>query len=150
MRRVGSLLDGGSQMRNSRIALIFIFWLVMLSAVACGAGALGAQSSSAIPSTHNPSNCDQDARPSGSAKDFECARFVNPTHIDNKWLPLRPGTPFVYEGSTIVEGDGLQARRVVSTVTDLTKVIAGVRTLVILENDYTAGRSEERRVGKEC
>lgn len=143
MRRVGSLLDGGSQTRNSRIAVFFIFWLVVLSAAAGGAGALGAQSSSAIPSTHNPSNCNQDGPPTGSAKDFECARFVNPTHIDNKWLPLKPGTRFVYEGSAIVEGDGRQSRRVVSTVTDLTKVIAGVRTLVILENDYTAGRLGE-------
>ena len=42
-----------------------------------------------------------------------------------------------------MEGDGRQARRVVSTVTDLTKVIAGVRTLVILENDYTAGQLGE-------
>ena len=126
-------------MCNSRIAVIFICWLVMLSVAAGGAGALGTQSSSA----QSPSNCNQDDPPTGSAKDFECARFVESTHIDNKWLPLEPGARFVYEGSAIVEGDGRQARRVVSTVTDLTKVIAGVRTLVILENDYTAGRLGE-------
>src|SRR3712207_9136404 len=100
----------------------------------------------------------------GSAEDFERAQFDDPTQIDNKWLPMRPGTQIVYEGSAIVDEEGRQPRRVVTTVTDLTKVIDGVKTLVIWERDFTAGklsepelaffaqdddRSEERRVGKE-
>jgi hypothetical protein len=81
--------------------------------------------------------------PTGSEEDFERAKFDDPTHIDNKWLPLRPGTQFVYEGSAIVDEGGRQTRRVVTTVTDLSKVIDGVRTLVILETDYTAGQLSE-------
>jgi hypothetical protein len=81
--------------------------------------------------------------PTGSEEDFERAKFDDPTHIDNKWLPLRPGTQFVYEGSAIVDEEGRQTRRVVTTVTDLSKVIDGVRTLVILETDYTAGQLSE-------
>ena len=79
----------------------------------------------------------------GSGKDFERAQFDDPTHIDNRWLPLRPGTQLVYEGSAIVDEEGRQTRRVVTTVTDLTKVIDGVRTLVIWERDYTAGQLSE-------
>src|SRR4029453_6865281 len=77
------------------------------------------------------------------AKDFERAKFDDPTHIDNKWLPLRPGTQFAYEGSAIVDEGGRQPRRVVTTVTDLSKVLDGVRTLVISEKDYTAGELSE-------
>jgi len=79
----------------------------------------------------------------GSEEDFDRAQFDDPMHIDNKWLPLRPGTQLVYEGSAIVDEEGRQPRRVVTTVTDLSKVIDGVRTLVIWERDYTAGQLSE-------
>ena len=79
----------------------------------------------------------------GSAQDFERAQFDDPMHIDNRWLPLTPGTQLVYEGSAIVDEEGRQTRRVVTTVTDLTKVIDGVRTLVIWERDFTAGKLSE-------
>src|ERR687894_1960356 len=79
----------------------------------------------------------------GSAEDFERAQFDDPTHIDNKWLPLRPGTQLVLEGSAIVDEEGRQTRRVLTTVTDLSKVIDGVRTLVIWERDFTAGQLSE-------
>jgi hypothetical protein len=49
----------------------------------------------------------------------------------------------VYEGSAIVDEEGRQTRRVVTTVTDLSKVIDGVRTLVIWERDFTAGQLSE-------
>jgi hypothetical protein len=124
-------------MRNLRIAVISISWLVVvLSAAACGtqsasqSGENGAESTNAKPLT-------------GSAEDFERAQFDDSAHIDNKWLPLRPGTQLVYEGSAVVDEEGRQSRRVVTTVTDLTKVIDGVQTLVIWERDFTAGQLNE-------
>ena len=80
----------------------------------------------------------------GSATDFKLAQFDNSTRITNKWLPLKPGMQSVYEGSAVPEGEKTRvSRRVVSTVTDLSKSIAGVRTLVIWERDYTAGQLSE-------
>jgi hypothetical protein len=121
-------------MRNLHIAIIFISLLIMLSAAACGAPSV---------STEDGSEHTQTAPLTGSAKDFERARFDHPTHIDNRWLPLTPGTQFVYEGSAIVDEEGRQPRREVTTVTDLSKVIDGVRTLVISDRDYTAGQLSE-------
>jgi hypothetical protein len=74
-----------------------------------------------------------------SAKDFDPANFDQPTEIDNKWFPLKPGTQFVYEGSSIVD-EGREPHRVVFTVTDLTKVVNGVRTLVAWDRDYGSGQ----------
>jgi hypothetical protein len=68
--------------------------------------------------------------------------FSDPTTIDNQWLPLRPGTRWVWEGSSLDEGDRLE-HRVVTTVTDLVKVIDGVLTRVILEQDFTDGELVE-------
>ena len=76
------------------------------------------------------------------AKDFERSNFDNPTTVDNKWFPLKPGAHSVFEGSAIDDGERI-SRRVVSTVTDLTKEINGVNSVVVWEKDYTEGELVE-------
>jgi hypothetical protein len=75
-------------------------------------------------------------------KDFDRGRFSDPTTIDNRWFPLTPGTQFVYEGSAIADDRSIH-RRVVFTVTDLTKTVNGVRTLVGWDRDYNDGQLVE-------
>ena len=84
----------------------------------------------------------------GSAKDFERAKFDKSSpYISNQYLPLKPGTKLIYKGSAIPEGEKTRLkRRVVSTVTDLSKWIDGVRTLVIWDRDYTAGKLGESEI----
>ena len=72
----------------------------------------------------------------------ESHKFSDPTRIDNTWLPLAAGTQFVLEGRAN-RGQGRLPHRVVFTVTDLTKVIDGVRTRVLWDRDFQAGRLEE-------
>jgi len=55
--------------------------------------------------------------------------------IDNPWWPHTPGMQFIYEGEAL-DGEETVERRIITTVTDLTKEIAGVRVLVIWERDY--------------
>lgn len=59
----------------------------------------------------------------------------NSANITNKWLPLKPGTQMIFEGST-QEDDERVPHRVVQTVTTLTKVIDGVRAVVVWDVDY--------------
>jgi hypothetical protein len=115
--------------RNLIVSLLLISCLVIFSAVASTART-------------------QPAGLTGSAKDFERAKFdKSSTHITNQWLPLKPGTQLTYKGSAIPEGEKTRVkRRVVSTVTDLSKWIDGVRTLVIWERDYTAGKLGESEI----
>jgi hypothetical protein len=70
------------------------------------------------------------------------ARFSHPTSIDNKWLPLVPGTQFVYVG-TANRGQGQGTHRVVFTVTDISKEIDGVRSLVVWDRDFQDGELVE-------
>jgi hypothetical protein len=72
-------------------------------------------------------------------EDFDVRDFAHPTRIDNRWLPLAPGAQFVYEGRSD-RGHGRLPHRVVFTVTDLTKVIDGVRTVVLWDQDINGGR----------
>jgi hypothetical protein len=77
-----------------------------------------------------------------TAGDFDPRNFDRSTVVDNKWFPLKPGTQFVYTGATN-DGKKRVPRRTISTVTDLTKPVGGVRTIVVWDRDYSAGELVE-------
>ena len=66
--------------------------------------------------------------------------------IDNEWFPLKPGTRLVYAGTTIEDDGKPLPRRLVSIVTDLTKVIGGVRTVVVWDVDHKDGQLAETEI----
>lgn len=69
---------------------------------------------------------------------FDHGNFTDSAVIDNPWLPMEPGTRHVYEGFTAEDGEVIP-HRVVSTVTDLVKIIDGVPSVVIWDVDYSDG-----------
>ena len=75
-------------------------------------------------------------------KDFTEDEVVALGQVDNTWLPLVPGTQLTYEGRAN-RGTGILPHRIVSTVTDLTKVIGGIRAVVIWERDFNEGQMVE-------
>ena len=123
-------------MRTRRIHLATAVLLLVFSASAC----TGASSESG---TEEASDRNWSERLSTvSVQDFERTNFDNSTRVDNKWFPLEPGAHSVFEGSAIDDGERI-SRRVVTTVTDLTKEINGVNTMVVWERDYTEGEEVE-------
>jgi len=78
----------------------------------------------------------------GPEPGYDRTAFGHSTTVDNKWFPLRPGTRLSYRGQSIEDGERL-GRTVTFVVTDLTKVIDGVRNVVIWERDYKDGVLEE-------
>ena len=85
---------------------------------------------------------DAEPPPCSTAAQFDPANFPNPPKIDNQWDPRTPGTQFILSGEAD-GGGGLLPHQVVSTVTDLTKMINGVRVVVILEEDINEGEVQE-------
>ena len=79
----------------------------------------------------------------GQTQAFDVGAFDRSIQIDNAWMPLKPGTRFVYEGTTIEDDGTAVPHRVVIHVTDLTKVIGGIRTLVTWDLDYSDGELVE-------
>jgi hypothetical protein len=63
----------------------------------------------------------------------------NSTRVTNSWFPLARGSVYVYEG----QKDGKQARDVM-TVTQKTKMIAGIRALPVADRLYLDGVLAER------
>jgi hypothetical protein len=127
-------------MHNLHIAAAFSALVVVLSAAACA----GARSGSG---TDEARDRNQSGHMSTvSAKDFDTANFDNSTTVDNIWFLLEPGAHSVFEGSAIDDGERI-SRRVVTTVTDLTKEINGVNSVVVWERDYNEGELVEAELG---
>jgi len=74
---------------------------------------------------------------------FSAKDFPRSPHIDNRWLPMRPGIDSVLSG-TVREDDGKLHKHVIrSTVSSVTKLVNGVRSLVLFERDYEDGLLQE-------
>jgi len=74
-----------------------------------------------------------------SIQRFNPASFPAVPRINNRYLPWTPGMHFVVDGF-VTGDDGLRhPHRIETTVTDLTKVINGVRTLVAFDVDIQDG-----------
>lgn len=71
--------------------------------------------------------------------------FSDSINIDNQWLPLKPGNAWVYEGTT-TEGNETYPHRIEFTVTDLTKEIEGIRTIVAWVVDISDGEVAEKEI----
>ncbi|CAA9463911.1 MAG: hypothetical protein AVDCRST_MAG58-3094 [uncultured Rubrobacteraceae bacterium] len=127
-------------MRNLHFAAAFSSLLVVLSAVACTGARSGSGTDEASDQNHSGHLS------TVSAKDFDRTNFDNSTRVDNLWFPLEPGAHSVFEGSAIDDGERI-TRRVVTTVTDLTKEINGVNSILVWERDYNEGELVESELG---
>jgi hypothetical protein len=147
MREVG--------MRRFRVVLAVLAALVVFSAPACGGGSspeaappggttadTATEPGATTGAETAPETTTGTESPEQPFEDFDYDNFDSPTNIDNDWLPLQPGTQLVLEGSTF-EGGRRVRHRVVSTVTDLTKVIDSIPVVVAWERDYAADQLVE-------
>jgi len=71
--------------------------------------------------------------------------FSAPSQVDNRMFPLVPGTQFIYTG-TMFEGGRSRRHTVVFTVSDLTKTIHGVKTVIAWDRDFLGGRLQEQEL----
>jgi hypothetical protein len=85
----------------------------------------------------------QSTVPEDKLEKLDAAKFARPTEITNKWLPMKPGTRFVYDGTTVEDDGKVVPHQIIINITDLVKTIAGVNTLVSYDLDYTEGELAE-------
>jgi hypothetical protein len=137
-------------MRRTHNYLIVIALLLMVLAAACASPAAPAQPAAApaqptqAPKPVPEANADSEAT-EPKFVDFTPANFSRSTNIDNAWMPMKPGTRWAYEGTTTVDGETLP-RRIEFTITDLTKEIGGVNTVVAWIVDYNDGEIVEKEL----
>ena len=120
-----------------RLAMLIALVAPLLIATAGTAGAKDGQDShdhSSITVTV-PTDC-------SAAAAFKTKEFPRRPRVDNKWFPLVPGTNFVMTG-TVVEAGVTHKHQIVTTVTDLTKMINGVRSVIVFDRDFDNGELQE-------
>ena len=71
------------------------------------------------------------------------AKFTKSSEITNVWMPLKPGLRMTFEGDAVDDEGITIPRKMQINVTDLTKEIAGVRSLVSWDLDWTEGELVE-------
>lgn len=134
-------------MRRRFAAPVAIALLLMIAASACGRAPNAVAPAPAATAASAPAPVTTAVAPAPAAtavapavklfENFDPGNFNRPTMIDNEWMPLKPGMRYIYEGTTI-EDDGVAVpHRVVINVTDLTKVIGGIRSVVSWDLDYS-------------
>jgi hypothetical protein len=113
-------------------AVVALLLLLMVAAIAAISANPATASAAAKSSSRN------DTAPCRQLERFNRRDFPDSPRIDNRYLPMRPGTQLILEGAV----DGVP-HRVVFTVTDLKKEMAGVNTLVIWDTDESDGELVE-------
>jgi hypothetical protein len=143
--------------RRKAIAVASAF-VVVSAAAACSSGAAAPQTAPSAPESPAPSPVaatTSTASPSASAKPssspvtknanykkFDPKNFVDPLDGENRWYPLAPGTQTLRTGS-INRGSRKLTHKLRVTVTDVTKVVNGVTTVAVLDQDIDAGQVGE-------
>jgi hypothetical protein len=117
--------------------------IVSLALAACAGGGGGATTPARVEATTTAAATTTTAatRPA-THNDYDPTRFTNPTAVTNNWLPLEPGAQYVLSGQINQDGKRVE-HRVVFTVTDLTKEIDGIPSVVIYDVDSNAGEVAE-------
>jgi hypothetical protein len=129
-------------------AAICISVLAMLLGIVVGTTAAvpaeaGAVSAARAASTAANPDCRQVLR-------FDRDDFPRRPKIDNRFFPLVPGRNIVMSGTVLGDDGVLHAHKIVTTVTSLTKVLDGVRTLVVFDRDFQDGKRQESELAFEA
>jgi hypothetical protein len=142
------------RLRRKALAVAGVF-VVASAAAACSAGAspqtapppaenttpsqVAATSSTPSPSTEPSSS---PVEKNANYKKFDAKNFVDPLGGQNSWYPLVPGTQTLRDGS-INRGSRKLHHELRVTITDVTKMINGVKTVAVLDQDINAGQIGE-------
>lgn len=105
-------------------------------------GCGGSASAPSAPQTPQVSKAAQSAQASQSAGN---GQFSQPVAVDNPMFPLAVGTQFNYQGKIVQDGES-KPHTVTFTVTDLSKVVDGVQTVVAWDRDFLEGKLQEQEL----
>jgi hypothetical protein len=118
---------------SALLSTFAVLLLLLMSAGAPGASVIQATTSSSA-GTSGPAA----TLPCNLISPFNSSNFPNSPNVNNPLLSYVPGTEFVLDGRVNVGGQPL-AHQVILIVTDLTKVIHGVRTMILWDRDFNTG-----------
>jgi hypothetical protein len=121
-------------------------WVGPLFISVLGLTTFAPASASSGPAATTPATASVTATDCGPALKLDRKDFPNSPRITNRFLPLTPGKQFVLDGVVLDDQNQPHPHQIVTTVTDLTKVVDGVRTLVVFDEDIQDGETVESEI----
>jgi hypothetical protein len=117
---------------------------------ACGGGGSATSTSTSASQTgtsSSPTGTSATQKPGKNATQgsFDPKNFGDPTTRASQFMPLQPGTQWVRQGFVNV-GHRRLPHQVVTTVTDVSKQIDGVRTVAVVDQDTNGGQIAEQSI----
>ena len=103
---------------------------------------IAATSATASPTRSSKPSGTQVKKANANYKKFDPKDFGDPIGGQNSWYPLVPGTQTLRDGS-INRGSRKLHHQLRVTVTDVTKMVNGVKTVAVLDQDIDAGQVGE-------
>lgn len=96
-------------------------------------------------STRTPKSTPTTIPPKKIPRTFDPKNFTSSLTDVNPWVPMVPGIQLVTKGFVNVGGRRLPHVRV-TTITDVTKTVNGVRAVLFLDQDFDAGQLSEQSI----
>jgi hypothetical protein len=103
-----------------------------------GTGTVLSTPAAALP-TPESSTCD-------TVPAFDAGAFPEVPRVDNPYLPLVPGMQYLLDGTAVGDDGRTHPHRIETTVTNLTKTIDGVRTVVLFDRDLQGDTVQESEI----
>jgi hypothetical protein len=133
---------------RSAVATCTTVVALLLGVVVCTTAAVSAEAGAVLAAARAASTvANPDCR---SLLRFNRAKFPRRPKIDNRFFPLVPGRNIVMSGTVLDEDGTLHVHKIVTTVTSVTKVLDGVRTLVVFDRDFQDGQLQESELAFEA
>lgn len=88
---------------------------------------------------------DEAAKETFSVTPLKASNFGDPAAGTNPWYPLKPGMQWVKDGTTLI-GNRKVPNSVVTTVTDVVRVVRGVKTVLVYDHSVAAGQVVQESV----
>ena len=129
--------------KHIRLAMLMALVAPLLLATAGTALAQDGDQSSGHDSDDHPAITVTVPADCASAATFNAREFPRRPRVDNTFFPLVPGTNFVMSGTVVDEQNVTHQHDIVTTVTDLTKTINGVRSIIVFDRDLDNGELQE-------
>ena len=139
-----------------------VTWSVVIGATLCAlatgctnaeetGAATGPPASETATPSPRPSSSSKPPHSSASPKPQNIPRVFDPKNFDaagsdfNQWVPMTPGVQVIRKGFVTVGGRRIP-HLTVTTITDVTKKIDGVRSVLVLDQDIDGGQVSEQAV----
>ena len=130
--------------RRRRLRALCAVGTLLIGVTACGEGSGGtgstttAATSGSTGAAARPDGSPVDVNSKGTEVRFDPANFVDPTLDTNPFHPLKPGLQWVRGGTTEV-GKRVVPHEIITTMTDVVRVIDGVTTIAMLDESTDSG-----------